>query len=260
MTTTDDLWIGWPDLERMFRDEVAPSVATFLDRGTPHYEASLAFALGRLDEGRRVGSFFRQQQPGRPLRILDIGSGNGGVSLGAANQREMRVHALDIVPNFVLRALRLRSGIPLTQVVGSGHALPYAAESFDIVLCLETLEHIPNPPALGGEIMRVLEKGGVCMIMTPARVKHLLRPDPHYGVRGLLLLPDRLQRYVVTRILKRVAPRHYDVEHTFWTLSGMRKLFPGAASAVPLFNVPRPDRWLWWKFRNLLWDRVLIQK
>jgi ubiquinone/menaquinone biosynthesis C-methylase UbiE len=258
--TTDDLWTAWHDLERMFRDEVAPSVATFLTPGTQHYDVSLAFALGRLDEGRRVGSFFREQRPGRPLTILDIGSGNGGVSLGAANQMGLRVHALDIVPNFVLRALRLRSGIPLTQVVGSGHDLPYAAESFDVVFCLETLEHIPNPPALGREIMRVLKRGGVCMIMTPARVKHLLRPDPHYGVRGLLLLPDGLQRFLMTRILRRVAPSQYDVEHTFWTLSGMRKLFPGAASAEPLYNVSYPEKWLWWKFRSLLWDRVVIHK
>jgi len=147
-----------------------------------------------------------------------------------------------------------------SQTVASASALPYPAAKFDAILCLETLEHIEDFQSTGREIMRVLKPGGICMVMTPARVKFLFSRDPHYGIPGLLLLPDGLQRFAATRVLRRVRPDLYDVTHTFWTLRGIEKLFPGASAVEPLFNRPRPDNRLWRTCRNLLWDRVVITK
>jgi 2-polyprenyl-3-methyl-5-hydroxy-6-metoxy-1,4-benzoquinol methylase len=177
------------------------------------------------------------------------------------------VHGLDVIPNGAFRAARTRiandmkpRSLRCTQMVASGDAIPYASGAFDAVLCLETLEHIEGLQATGREIMRVLKPGGLCMVMTPARVKFLFRRDPHYGIPGLLLLPDALQRFVATKILRRVRPDLYDVTHTFWTLNGIGKLFPGASGIEPLFNRPRPENRLWRRFRDLLWDRVMITK
>jgi ubiquinone/menaquinone biosynthesis C-methylase UbiE len=245
-----DLHRPWEDLAARFREAVASET-------TAGDSIGATFGLGRLEEGRRVGDFFIRRFD-KPARILDLGSGNGGVSLGLANYRRHRVDALDIVPNPVLRRLRRDADIPLTQVVGSAHAIPFRSETFDAVACLETLEHIPDPPALGREVMRVLKPGGLCMIMTPARVKFLLQPDPHFGIRGLLLLPDRWQRHLVQNVLRRTSA--YDVEHTFWTLRGIERLFPGMRHALPIFNQSRFDRPLWRTFRRLLWDRVVIVK
>jgi SAM-dependent methyltransferase len=167
-----------------------------------------------------------------------------------------------VIVNDVFRRVRTADSTSVQQVAGSGHDVPFKADSFDVVLCLEVLEHIPHPERLGLEIMRVLKPGGLCMLMTPARVKWLFRPDPHFGIRGLLLLPDKVQQFVVRDLLRRT--REYDVEHTFWTLRGIKKLFPDAASVAPLFNASFPftDRSrlynrLWW---NLLWDRIVVYK
>ena len=77
---------------------------------------------------------------------------------------------------------------------------------------------------------------------------------------GLLLLPDAMQRWLITRVLKRTPDIHYDVEHTFWTLGGMKSIFPGATAADAIFNVSHSESRLWMRFRNLLWDRVIIRK
>lgn len=252
-----DIHRPWDELAAIFRPLIEPIIDVMIPRGAPHYDSMLAFSLGRLDEGRQVGAFFLRRFD-EPFRVLDVGSGNGGVSLGLANFRRARVEALDIVINPALRQLRSETGIPFSQVVGSGHDIPYASETFDVVLCLETLEHIADPRSLGREIMRVLKPKGLCMIMTPARVKYLLRPDPHFGIPGLLLLPDNLQRWVVQHILRRTST--YDVEHTFWTMRGIERLFPGLSNAEPIFNEPHFESRIWVRLRKLLWDRIVIVK
>jgi len=45
--------------------------------------------------------------------------------------------------------------------------LPFASESFDVVICSELLEHVPEPPAILQEANRVLRKGGIVLICVP---------------------------------------------------------------------------------------------
>ena len=49
----------------------------------------------------------------------------------------------------------------------SPHALPFKDNSFDIVLSLETLEHIPDPPLFLSEIRRVLKANGKLVMSLP---------------------------------------------------------------------------------------------
>jgi 2-polyprenyl-3-methyl-5-hydroxy-6-metoxy-1,4-benzoquinol methylase len=259
--------VDWEALTKEFAMVATEALEQFIGRNAAHFGSQLAFAVGRIDDGRRVGEYL-QHRLGAALRVLDVGAGNGGVAIAVACLGH-HVHAVDIVPNRVFRQARSRMAggagsqerAPrCSQTVASASAIPYPAATFDAILCLETLEHIDDFQSTGREIMRVLKPGGICMVMTPARVKFLFSRDPHYGIPGLLLLPDGLQRFAATRVLRRVRPDLYDVTHTFWTLRGIEKLFPGACAVEPLFNRPRPENRLWRACRNLLWDRVVITK
>ncbi len=221
----------------------------------------MAFALGRLDEGRGIGAYALQQFSDRRVRCLDLGAGGGGVSLGVANYTRIEAHALDVVFNHGMYLLRNATRLPIQLAVGSGETLPYGDASFDAVLCLETIEHIHNPQHLGAEIMRILRPGGFCMLTTPARLRHLLKPDPHYGLRGLLLLPDTLQK-IVARL---AGVKGYDVVHIFGSVDEIAACFPNVARVDTIWHRPRPftSEWrnnLWERHKRRLWDRIVIWK
>jgi SAM-dependent methyltransferase len=52
------------------------------------------------------------------------------------------------------------------QVCADVSQLPFADGTFDVVLCTEVLEHVPNPPAAVRELHRVLRRGGKCLLST----------------------------------------------------------------------------------------------
>lgn len=48
--------------------------------------------------------------------------------------------------------------------------LAFADSSFDIVLCYETIEHVPDPKAFLAELARVLKTNGTLVLTTPNRL------------------------------------------------------------------------------------------
>lgn len=271
--------IPWKDLREAFENRVAKSSLQWVGMGEAHSEGQHRFALGRLEEGIALARYFENDHPETRsgdrtlLSVLDIGAGNGGVSLGLANDRRFHVTALDTFPNYELTGLRRAVPAGIRQIVAVGEALPFAASSFDIVLLLETIEHVARPRMLGAEIMRVLRPGGVCMITTPQRLRYLFRPDPHFGVRNLFLLPDALQRLFVTRFARRgfggrqaAGGGYYDVDHIYWHARGITARFPEPRS-VTVYHLPGFEptgkllRALKRKaFGGFFWDRILIYK
>ena len=232
--------------------------------GDRRYALNRLFALNRITEGIELSPHFAGKYPGRPLVIVDVGSGNGGAAIGLANERSNTVVAVDILPNPTLAELRIKTKIPVHQVVASAFHLPFRTEAVDVVLCLETVEHLERLPQAGREMMRLLKPGGQVMITTPARFRFLLRPDPHFAIPGLLLLPDPLQRFAVLRRFPRVT--HYDVHHLFWTAWGVIRSFPGRGRTETLVGIPWPGRprnvreILWKLLRHFLWDRIVIYR
>jgi dolichol-phosphate mannosyltransferase len=90
--------------------------------------------------------------------VLDIGCGSSRII-----QELPKAVGMDILlPK--LRFLRDRHS-RLAQ--GSIFALPFAANTFDAVICSEVIEHIPDHPAGLDEMTRVLRPGGTLILGTP---------------------------------------------------------------------------------------------
>jgi len=252
----------WDQLRRRYEAIAVEGITRSVGRDQRHYQHNVDFVRQRFQEGVELAAHFESKYDGRPLRILDLGAGSGGVSIALANVEKNRVVALDVAINEDLATLRKL--VPVRQVVATADQLPFRAASFDVVLCLETIEHLRETRRAARECMRVLRSGGQVMITTPARLRFLTRPDPHYQVRGLMLIPDRAQRRVIVDKLK--LTRTYDVEHIFWTAGGVIRLFPKRGRVETLVAIPPPGRprnlreLLWKLFRRLLWDRIVIYK
>ena len=61
----------------------------------------------------------------------------------------------------------LRGAVNCSFMVGFAEKLDFRSESFDVVLCSEVLEHLPEPERCLKEIYRVLKFRGVAIITTP---------------------------------------------------------------------------------------------
>jgi len=250
--------VPWQDLEAVYAARIGDRARR---QASVHEEQDLKFAAGRLAEGRAIGEFLAARFSG-PVRVLDLGSGNGGVASGVANFAGMTVVALDHHLNFDLRCLCSETGLHVLQVVASGEALPFRGDAFTSVLCLETIEHVSRPALLGAEIIRVLRAGGLCMLTTPPRLKYLFRRDPHFGIPGLLALPDRLQRLVVTRVFRRTSDRDYDVQHIYCYAGSIARFFPGRKIFQGVGQPPSNKlAKVFWQIRQRFsWERLLIWK
>lgn len=73
-------------------------------------------------------------------------------------------------------------GIPVDRGVDLLKGLPYPADSFDVVILVEVIEHLENHRAAIGELARVLKPGGLLILTTPnvMRIKSRL----HFFLTG----------------------------------------------------------------------------
>ena len=96
--------------------------------------------------------------------ILEAGCGEGyGANL--LSRAASQIHALDYDH---YATSHVRAAYPHLPVVrGNLVRLPYADESFDVVVSLQTIEHLWDQEEFIGECLRVLRTGGTLIVSTP---------------------------------------------------------------------------------------------
>ena len=130
-------------------------------------------------------------------QVLDVGCGGGLLAEGMA-LRGARVLGIDLAPEALavarLHAAESGLGVEYRQV-----AVEELAESapagFDIVTCLEMLEHVPDPSAVVGALARLVRPGGHVILSTinrNAKAFALAIVGAEYVMR---LLPMGTHRY-----------------------------------------------------------------
>jgi SAM-dependent methyltransferase len=208
-----------------------------------------AFLAARYREGMRWRNVLARvlEEPGRSptarTRVLDLGAGNGAVELALAADPTLRPVSVDRLSNRVGCAVHRRAGVPFRRVVAEAHALPLRSGAFDAIFNLETVEHLELPAEAGRETARVLRPGGSMLLTTPPRWRYALRPDPHFGIRGLVLLPPALQRAVAAR--RGFADPHHYVHRIYGAAPQIARLFPGCTLGRILSRSRAPRRWIW---------------
>lgn len=96
--------------------------------------------------------------------VLDLGCGTG-VILNELRQKNSTVElfGLDLSENMIAQATR-RLGTTAKLTVGDAENLPYFDNTFDLVCCVESFHHYPNPKKALSEIYRVLKKDGLFLL------------------------------------------------------------------------------------------------
>ncbi len=111
---------------------------------------------------RTMKKIFEKINPA-PGKILDIGSAAGHItSKIAKNFPNATVFGLDSYGLAIKLGKKIHPEINFK--IGDAHKLPFDNNSFDLVICIETLEHLENPTKALAEIKRVLKKKGKVLI------------------------------------------------------------------------------------------------
>ena len=104
---------------------------------------------------------------GPGMRVLDVAAGTGNASIPAA-QRGAAVTASDLTPE-LFEAGRRRAeaeGVELEWVEGDAENLPFADESFDVVMSAIGAMFAPHHQDVADELVRVCRPGGTIGLLS----------------------------------------------------------------------------------------------
>ncbi len=104
--------------------------------------------------------------------VLEVAPGPGYLAIELATMGTYRIVGLDISHTFVRLATAnaAKAGAAVTFQHGNASAMPFAADSFDLIVCRAAFKNFSEPVAALNEMYRVLRPGGKALIID-------LRPD-----------------------------------------------------------------------------------
>ncbi len=107
-------------------------------------------------------NFIDERSPVAEMKILDVGCGGGILSEGLA-QRGAEVTGIDLgeAPLEVAKLHSLESGVEVEyRKISAEDLATEQPESYDIVTCLEMLEHVPDPSSIIRACAQLCKPGG----------------------------------------------------------------------------------------------------
>jgi ubiquinone/menaquinone biosynthesis C-methylase UbiE len=114
-------------------------------------------------------------QVGAGSHVLEVGCGAGGPALFLARTTGAQVTGVDInahgiaAGNAMAHKQQLEDCVHFEQADASG-ALPFAAETFDALVCIDAINHLPDRLKVLQEWMRVVKAGGCLLFTDPTTV------------------------------------------------------------------------------------------
>lgn len=128
------------------------------------------------------------------LRVLDVGCG-GGILSEALAERGASVLGIDLVESALQAAEAHRAGQAVEYRLESSRETAARGEVFDVVTCMEMLEHVADPAAVLRDIHALLKPGGWAFFSTINRTLKA-RLGAVYAAEYLLrLVPQGTHQY-----------------------------------------------------------------
>jgi ubiquinone/menaquinone biosynthesis C-methylase UbiE len=185
-----------------------------------YYERS--HRVVRWLEHRRLAALVELAGPRPGERVLEVGCGAGHV---LEQFRGARRTGVDLSEGMIRRA-RARLGEDTRLLRASADQLPFDDGKFDIVVCTEVLEHVPDPAAVIAELTRVAVPDGRVVVSIPNevnidRIKRTIRRLP-----------------VLRQLLRSLAAEGNEWHLHHFDLALLRRIVDGQATVARLRPLP----------------------
>lgn len=199
-----------------------------LDRQNKYRRRYAALVPGWRSSGDLFESLVRESIT-PTTHLLDIGSGRGGL-IEKIHTDVAAATTLD--PDF--RSLVEHRTPTVPRIGGLADALPFPAQSFDLITAVWLLEHLTHPQTVFSEIHRVLKPGGRFIFLTPNALHPLLITN------HLARLIPTLQRTLIPRLYARAEADTFPVQYQANTRTTLHTLCQRVGLHLELKLVPDP--------------------
>ncbi|MGB5849042.1 MAG: class I SAM-dependent methyltransferase [Ignavibacteriaceae bacterium] len=180
--------------------EVAEKQIPWLDEKHPNYERWKRAREISIERGKFVRSIISKVCECQNLKILDVGSGEGGTSNVLSED--------NIITSFDINKIRLQSQkdsiSSFNLLCGSSSSLPFKNNSLDLIILQDVLEHLDNREKLIDNIYNLLDDNGMIYLSTPNKFSVInIIADPHWGVPLVSLFKrDNVRKYFLNYFRK----------------------------------------------------------
>ena len=158
-----------------------------------------AEALVRPFNVARIETITDMVRPlGKGLQILDVGGGDGLIGEHLWKM-DNNIATIDL-PTVTAQSHKREF---LSAVTGDAEELPFKANSFDVVLASEIVEHLWNPNNFLDDASKILKTGGHLIISTPDGIEGL-RYDSHKHYYSVEILEKVLAQKFNLKQVKRL--------------------------------------------------------
>jgi SAM-dependent methyltransferase len=145
---------------------------------------------------------------------LDFGCGRGHVTARILEKfPHAEVSALDASLSAIEYAADHFSGIDFT--VANAHAPPYSMGYFDIVVCNNLWEHVPDPLRVLRRVRAILRPRGFLILSTPSRYRLINLLRVLRGKAVLFASNHHVTEYSVGQVLEQLRYGGFDVVQSY---------------------------------------------
>ena len=163
-------------------------------------------SLSQLEAYRKQASQLTAGLP-QGARVLEVAPGPGYLAIEIARLGGFQVTGLDISHTFVAIAAEnsRQAGVAVEFRQGDVAGMPFANESFDLVVCQAAFKNFTLPRSALAEMHRVLRSGGTAVIQDMSRDATHAEIDRE--VKGMEL--GRISTFTTTATLEMLRRRAY---------------------------------------------------
>lgn len=142
------------------KQPIAPSIDAIKARQKATWEDGNYVSFAKFMEAGAI-EILNGWQIAKGLTLLDVGCGSGQTAIPAAKNGS-KVTGIDVAENLIRHARQraTEAGLEVRFDVGDAEDLPYASNSFDVVISLIGAMFAPRPEVVASEFARVLKSGG----------------------------------------------------------------------------------------------------